>query len=180
MVRPQRVFLYRDMNPSNPLDTLQAAYGEDEIPQIEKIVGNFAELPIGFMTHREGFALQPARLVLESFVSFIEADHRFLYAMKRTLEPLSITEYGLEQIPDSDPNVFLGRPWVESFYAPEQLKIRNSPEKDGRIVATFPAGIPNVEKIHTVDEGWVLVRVEDADGEFVTGYVKTSKLLVIN
>lgn len=179
-LRHQRIFLYRTRESGESLDTLLSAYEESEMPQVKKIVGGFAELPASFINHREGFALQPARLVLTDLLSFIEGDHRFLYGKAKSIEPLSMTEYGLKQIPDSDPDSFLGKPWLETFYAPNSLVVREAPDQGGRVIAELPSGASLITKLRTVDETWVLVKVQSNDDKAVTGYVKMSELMVVN
>jgi len=179
-IRPQRVFLYRELESGEPLDTLHAAYEEHETNQIEALIGDFASLPPDFLKHREGFALQPTQLRLEDLTSFVEANHRFLYARARAIEPLSITEYGLRQITDADPDTFLGRPWVETFYAPEPLTVHQHPTAQSAEVIRLPADTFGISKVRTIDEHWVLVRIEREEGDTVTGYVRTTDLLVVN
>lgn len=180
IIRHQRIFLYRYSKPDEPLDILHSAYTVGDMSEIEEIVQDFSELPSNFLTHQEGFTLQPARLLLKDLVSFTEGDHRFLYGIARSLEPLSLTEYGLKQIPDSEPDTFLGKPWLEIFYAPNPLKVHDRPEQNGRVIAELPAGNPAIEKLRTVNQNWVLVRVQLNEKEVVTGYVQKSELMVIN
>lgn len=179
-VRHQRIFLYRARESGESLDTLLSAYEESDMPQVKEIVQNFAELPASFLTHREGFALQPASLVLTDLLSFVEGDHRFLYGRAKSIEQLSMTEYGLKQIPDSDPDSFLGEPWLETFYAPDPLVVRESPDQAGRVIAEFPSGASFITKLRTVDEAWVLVKVSSNEDKAITGYVKMSELMVVN
>jgi len=179
-LRHQRIFLYRTREPGEPLDTLLSAYEESEMSQVKKIVRDFTELPESFLTHREGFALQPARLVLTDLISFVEGDHRFLYGKAKSIESLSMTEYGLKQIPDSNPDSFLGKPWLETFYAPNLLVVRKTPDEGGRKVAELPPGASLITKLRTVDETWVLVKAQSNDYTKVTGYVKMSELMIVN
>lgn len=179
-VRHERLFLYRSRNGDHSSDQLVSAYGESEMALIERIAHTFSELPANFLDHREGFALQPARIVLKDLVSFIEGDHRFLYGVAAEIEPLSITEYGLIQIPDSEPDIFLGTPWIETFYAPNPLIVRRLAEQGSPIVAELPAGTSSIEKVHTVDEQWVLIRVKTDKNQVVEGYVQAHDLMIVN
>lgn len=179
-VRPSRIFLYRSLEPEAPLDSLHSAYAENEIAKVKAIVQDFSTLPAGFLEYKEGFAVQPAQVVVEDLVSFIEADHRFLYARAQVIEPLPVAPPEMRELPDSDSTSYLGRPWVESFYAPGPLTVRDTPAREGRVIAQLPEGAALVEKVRTVDVNWVLVRVQPEEGDTVTGFVQPADLLVVN
>ncbi|MCC5809658.1 MAG: hypothetical protein JJU06_04715 [Ectothiorhodospiraceae bacterium] len=180
--RPTRVFLYRAIGKEQDgLQALEAGYLPHEAEAIESVTGDFLEMPPEFLEHYEGYALQPVAIELEGWISFFEGNHRFVYARARDIEPLSLTDYALRQIPDSRTDVFLGRPWAETFYVEQAVILREEPDAGSPEVAHLEAGTAGIEKVRTAESGWVLVQIGQGESQdTVSGYVKASQLIVIN
>lgn len=177
-VAPQRIFLYRDHDAGTRKNNLISAYTEHDMGYISRLVETFSEVPDNFITHREGMILQPAEVILEDMLSFVEADHRFLYGRMVALKPLSVTEYFSSQLPDTAG--FLGAPWIEMLHSPGPLLIRETPDPDGKVLLELPMGAPSLKKIRTIDEGWILVELPGATKNNIIGYARKSDLYPVN
>ena len=179
-IQPQRIFLYRDQEPEDQPGMLESAYTDSDLVDIRSLVQHFSDVPDSFLKQREGVIVQPAEITMDNLVSFIEADHRFLYGKIQAIEPMPMTEYLLTQIPDSNTDVFLGTPWVEMLYAPHSLTIHEAPDQDARILAELPSGNTSIRKIKTVDEDWVLIESTSDTKNTITGYARKDALLPVN
>jgi len=177
----KRVFLYRDLEQGENFDHIEWEYQPDEAAVIGDILSIFEDVPDGFLRYREGFVFQPVDIVLEGMVSFIEGDHRFFYAKAQTMESSPHGDDEDQQIPDTRSDTYLGRPWVETFYVEKDIVLREQPTHDSDTVALLEGGTHNIEKVKTVDDEWIRVRVENHEKqELLTGYVEASELMVIN
>ena len=176
-----RLFLYRGQQPAEDLNQLNSAYPADDMQAIQQLVADFTELPETFLSHQEGVALQPVEISLNNLLSFVEGDHRFLYAQAETFSPLSNQEYLLRQIPDSDPDTYLGQPWFEHFQANSTLLVRNNPQPDATVLSRIPQGSStSIKKIRTVDQQWIKVEVVSGKNSPITGFVEHKHLQPVN
>ena len=176
-----RLFLYRGQQPAEDLNQLNSAYPADDMQAIQQLVADFTELPKPFLSHQEGVALQPVEITLNNLLSFVESDHRFLYAQAEAFSPLSTQEYLLRQIPDSDPDTYLSQPWLEHFYPAAALVVRNNPQSDAAVLSRIPQGSSaTIKKIRTVDKQWMQVEVTSGKNNPITGFVEQKHLQPVN
>ena len=179
-IQPQRVFLYRSRGPEDQPGMLISAYTENDLADIRALAQHFSDVPDSFLNQREGVIVQPAEITMDNLVSFIEADHRFLYGKIQAFEPVPMADYLLAQIPDSNTDAFLGTPWVEMLYAPHSLTIHESPDKNAGIVAKLSSGTTSIRKIQTIDDDWVLIESTNDTQNTITGYARKHALFPIN
>ena len=176
-----RIFLYRERTAGSPFDRFETIYSAGETDAIEEALTGFETVPDGFLEYQEGYAIQPATVTLDGLTSFVEGNDRFLYAHASKVEPVTTSDYLIEQIPDSDPDRYLGRPWLETFQVDEAAELRAEPSDSARTIAQIEAGTIGIEKIATAPDGWteVLVRGEDGN-ETARGFIRTAQLMSIN
>lgn len=179
-VQPQRVFLYRNRGPEDRPDMLVSAYTEDDMDDIRSLLENFSGDTGRFLRYREGVMVQPVGITLDNLLTFVEADHRFLYGKMHSLTPVSASEYLLKLVPDSDAAGFLGRPWIEMLYSPQSLTVHEAPNQDARVIAELPSGSTAIRKIRTIDEHWVLIESTSETHAPITGYARKAALFPVN
>lgn len=179
-IQPQRVFLYRHRGPEDQPDMLLSAYTEDDMDDIRRLIENFPEDADSFLRHREGVMVQPVVITLDNLLTFVEADHRFVYGKMHSFTPVSASEYLLQQVPDSDAARFLGTPWIEMLYSPHSLAVHETPNQDARVIAELPSASTAIRKLRTIDEHWVLIESTGETQELVTGYARKSALFPVN
>lgn len=179
-MKTERIFLYRGVESRPGLDHFITGYTPDEQDAIRDITQHFEEIPDYFFDYKEGYVLQPTRVVLKGIVSFIEGNSRLTFAHPLHIEGQSFSDYALSQIPDAQEDAFLGRPWVESFFIARDATLLAKPRDDATIVSRIASGTAHIEKIHTQDDTWVRVRVVAEGAEAQEGYMRASELMVIN
>lgn len=176
----ERIFLYRDRERLPGLDHFITDYTPDERRAIRDITQHFEMIPDSFLKHKEGYVLQPARVLLSDIVSFIEGNSRLTFARPLHIEEQSFSDYALGQIPDAQEDAFLGRPWVESFFTTRDTNLRAEPNDNAKIITGIESGSAYIEKIYTEDNTWVRVRVVMEQAPPQEGYMRASELMVIN
>lgn len=174
-----RIFLYRSRTEEPQFDYIVSGYPSDEPAAVEQALEVFPQLPAGFMEHREGYAVQAVSLTLFDIVNYVEGGHRFTYARARDMKPLD-EDVELSSIPDLQPETFLGLPWRQEFFVSDEVVVRASPHPDGEVVAQVPASTMGIEKLQTLADGWVRVRLKPEDGSLLEGYLPASQLWIIN
>ncbi|GAB2588313.1 hypothetical protein [Nitrincola alkalisediminis] len=131
-----------------------------------------------FIQEREGFVTIPVYAKLSGVATFYDSASTFLYAQIDVLKPWPEGAEFYSDIYDFAEDVYLGRPWMQTFVLDDGASIYALPSEDSKITNINTAKKGSIEKISSYNSEWYLVNFYgEPDTQF---YVRVKDLWVVN